>query len=155
MPGGYYDVYVLARERSAAVASRFLAAFAPQGTASASEYEFPEYSKRPDVVFSTAMEAIRYCAAHSDAGQRFYFNNPSGDPAHAMLFFTNDGGLILGVSVADEEEQALARLKAHAGVDIGYITFESPPCETAAEFRECAEYRLMQYRAARDTDHHA
>ncbi len=137
MPG-YHDVYVLARERSAAVATRFLAEFAPNGQASANEYQFPEYSDRPTVVFSTAAEAIRYCESHPRAEQRFYFCNPKGIPAHAMLFFTGDGGLILGLSVVRGRKKALSQLKEHADSDIGYMTFESPPVETVAEFRRVA-----------------
>lgn len=138
MAGGYHDVYVLARERSEAVANRFLGAFAPQSVVAADEYEFPEYSETPVVVFSTAAEAIRYCEAHPDAAHGFYFRNPNGSPAHAMLFFTSDGGLILGVSVVEGEQRALAELREHAGSEVGYITFESPPAETVAEFYQVA-----------------
>lgn len=155
MPGGYYDVYVSARERSVAEAVRFLAAFAPSGEQSASEYTFPEYSEQPTAVFGTAAEAIRYCETYPTEAQRFYFRNPNGTPAHAMLFFTSDGGLILGLSVSEEVEEAFTGLKAHARSDLGYITFESPPCERAAEFRELAPYLLMQLRTASGTDSYA
>ena len=138
MPGGYHDVYVLARERSAAEAARFLTAFAPNGIESASEYEFPEYSKRPTVVLTNSADAIRYCETHPTAANRFYFRNPKGIPAHAMLFFTSDGGLILGLSVVKGERKALKELMAHAGSDVGFITFESPPPETIVEFRQAA-----------------
>ena len=139
MPGGYHDVYVLARERSARVANQFLAAFAPNCLESADEFGFPEFAEVPTVVFTTSAEAIRYCEAHPGAAHRFYFRNPKGSPAHAMLFFTSDGGLILGLSVVKGEKQAYSRLVGHAGSDIGYITFESPPHDTAAEFRQAAE----------------
>jgi len=142
-------VYVLARERSVAEANRFLAAFAPRGRAAADEYESPEYSDQPTVVFSTATEAIQYCGAHPDAGHRFYFDGGDG-PAHAMPFFTSDGGLILGLSILADAEQLFAQLKAHAGSEIGYITVEDPPCEPASEFRRSADDLLQQYRAAHD-----
>lgn len=155
MPGGYHDIYVLAPERSAKAAYRFLAAFAPYGVESAEDYCFPEFADEHDVVFPNAVEAIAYCDVHPSAAHRFYFSNPTGNPAHAMLFFTSDDGLILGLSVVGGEEDALMQLKKHAGSDIGYITFESPPCETAAEFRRVAETLLSMYRSARDSDQYA
>lgn len=136
----YYDVYVLSQERSAKAAYGFLAVFAPHGVESAENYCFPEYADEYDIVFSTATEAIQYCGAHPTAAHRFYFRNPSGSPAHAMLFFTSDSGLILGLSVVEGEEDLMFnRLKQHAGSTIGYITFESPPTETVAEFRQISQ----------------
>ncbi len=139
MPG-YHDVHVLAPERSAAVANRFLAAFAPNREETTAEYAFPRYSAEPSIVFETAAEAIRYCIERPEEAQSLYFSNRNGKPAWVMLFFTTDAALILGVSVeSSEEDVALAELQCHAGSEIGYITFESPPADTAAEFRRIAE----------------
>jgi hypothetical protein len=55
-----------------------------------------------------------------------------------MLFFTGDGRLILGLSVVDEEDEWFARLKKSAASEIGYITFESPPTTTVADFTQLA-----------------
>lgn len=134
----YYDVYVLARDRSEPVATRFLDAFVPDRDPVASEYEFPQYSPEPVVTFATAVEAIRYCVARPAEPQSFYFGNRGSEPAWAMLFFTCDGGLILGLSVAEGEQEALAALKEHAGSGVGYIDFESPPPDTVTEFERLA-----------------
>ncbi|CAN5337248.1 hypothetical protein BH11PLA2_BH11PLA2_42110 [soil metagenome] len=102
------------------------------------EYEFPEYSDSPLVIVKSATEAIQYCEDHSSEAHRFYFRNLGTGPAHAMLFFTSDCGLILGLSVVEHEDEWYDRLVKFADTRIGYITFESPPAETASEFRELA-----------------
>jgi hypothetical protein len=137
MPG-YYDVYVISRERTAEVALRFLDTFVPEREQSAVDYEFPQYSEQPNTVFQSASEAIHHCEAHPDAAQSFYFRNRGEGPAHAMLFFTPDHGLILGLAVDEQEDDWLLRLKAHAGSSLGYISFEQPPAETVAEFEQIA-----------------
>ena len=137
MPG-YFDVYVMAWERTTGVANRFLDKFVPKREQSAVDYEFPQHSEQPTTVIQSASEAIRHCEAHPDAAQSFYFRNLGEGPAHGMLFFTADKGLILGLSVDEHEDEWLLRLKEHACSDVGYIAFEVPPAPTAAEFRQIA-----------------
>jgi hypothetical protein len=151
----YHDIYVLARERSAAEAEQFLEAFAPNRVQSAAEYTFPERAGKPGPVFTAALEAIRYAALCPGAEQRFYFRNLDEGPDHIMLFFTSDGGLILGLSVAWNEERAFAQLKRHAGSEIGYITFECPPKDTAAEFIRRAEAHLRDFHSRGASDEYA
>jgi hypothetical protein len=134
----YSDVYVLSPSRSASVAERFLDTFALRREQSAEAYEFPEYSERPLVIVTSAREAIQYCEDHPCEGHRLSFRNLGKGPAHAMLFFTSDNGLILGLSVAEFEDDWFDRLKKFTGSSVGFIAFEAPPPATAAEFRELA-----------------
>jgi len=134
----YFDLYVLARERSAAVANHFLDAFVPDRDQSAADYGFPKYASQLEVVLKSAAEAIQYCESHPVETQSIYFRNLGTDPAHAMLFFTSDGGLILGLSVLGRQDEWFGRLKEYARSEVGYITFESPPAATVAEFRQLA-----------------
>jgi hypothetical protein len=138
----YYDVYVLAPERSASIALQFLDEFAPHRVETAVDYQFPQHSDQPEVVLTTAHDAITYCAHHPRESQSLYFRNLSGGHAHAMLFFTEDGGLILGLSVEQADPaDTLLRLREHAHSPIGYLTFEEPPPVTASEFRRLAQAR--------------
>ena len=61
-----------------------------------------------------------------------------GHVLHAMLFFTADGGLITGLTVATEEpDLAGTTLRQRAqSVDAryGFATWEQPPPHTAFEF---------------------
>lgn len=120
------------------MAERFLDTFVPQREQAAVEYEFPQYADKPQVVVKSAREAIEVCDAHSDAAHRFCFRNLGEGPAHAMLFFTEDGGLILGLSVVERVDEWFDRLKRHAGSEVGYVTFEAAPPATAAEFAKLA-----------------
>jgi hypothetical protein len=120
------------------VAERFLDTFAPQREQSAEDYVFPQYAQQPLVILKSAREAIHYCEAHSAEAQSIYFRNLGAGPAHAMVFFTSDGGLILGLSVVEREDEWFDRLKEYAGSDLGYIAFETPPPATTAEFRQLA-----------------
>jgi hypothetical protein len=131
-------VYVLSPDRSTKSAERFLATFTPHREQSADDYVFPQYADQPQHVVKSAREAIEYCEAHPEETQSMYFRNLGTGPAHAMLFFTSDGGLILGLSVVEGEDEWFARLKEHAGSTIGYMAIEEAPSATAAEFRYLA-----------------
>src|SRR5262249_30277922 len=129
-----FDLYVLARERSTATAERFLTEFAPDREVSADDYCFPQNANEPDLVLTSPTDAIRYCEAHPEESQSFYFRNRGAGAAHAMLFFTSDAGLILGLSAEEGEEQKFFdMLRQHADSEVGYIDFEAPPADTVAE----------------------
>jgi hypothetical protein len=139
---GFFDVYVLAPERSAKLAVDFLNHFVPRREQSAAEYCFPEYSMTPDAVFESALEAIPFCALKPNYSQAFYFRNLGTDPAHAMVLFTVDSGMILGLSVDEgKETEYLAHLKDFARASTGYIDFESAPPGTLEEFKAAAKTR--------------
>jgi hypothetical protein len=143
---GFNDIYVLGPERSAVAAGRFLDTFVPDREPSAVEYLFPERADVPDVTLRDPIEAIRHAARRPGEEQRFYFRNAgTGEPAHAMVFFTSDGGMVLGVSVPEQHEDPhreeaeiagwLARLQQATGAAVGYALYESPPPgNTVAEF---------------------
>jgi hypothetical protein len=134
---GYSDCYVLAPRRSAVLVAQFLGRFLPEREQARDEYEAPRFSDSPRAVFRDAAELAAYCEAHPDEGHAAYWRNTAGGgPAHAMAFFTTDGEMVLGLSTdVPQAEEALADLMAFAGSGVGYIDFERPPPETAAELR--------------------
>jgi hypothetical protein len=146
MGWGYNDIYVLAPCRSADAVSRFLDDFVPNREPSAAEYRFPEGADHAEAIFQDPSEAIAYGAERPQETQRFYFRSTgAGEPAHAMVFLTADGGMVLGVSVVARQEDRsreasevaswLGRLSAATGANVGYALHEScPPCDTVAEF---------------------
>jgi hypothetical protein len=143
---GFNDIYVLSPERSFQAARKFLDTLMPQREQSADEYLFPEYSENPIASFHDADLAIEYGMSHPNEACRFYFRNEkSGEPAHAMVFLTSDGGMVLGVSIgalqgdrrpeSGEVLEWLERLRISTGAAFGYGLHESPPpCETVREF---------------------
>lgn len=142
---GYDDLYVLAPERTVAVAENFLGHFAPEREQASVDYCFPRYVELPQLVLESAEEAMHYCVSHPTEAQSFYFRNTNPEPAHAMLFFTSDGGLILGLSVHEDSDRWFDRLKEHTRCTIGYITHESPPVDTVAAFRVMATARITNH----------
>jgi hypothetical protein len=88
-----------------------------------------------------AEDAIAYCVEYSSESQSLYFRNLGDGPAHVMMFFTEDGGLIFGLSVEGQSDAAFARLREHAQSEIGYVTFEEAPPPTAGEFKRLAMNR--------------
>jgi hypothetical protein len=103
------------------------------------DFRFPQYSNQPMTILAVAQDAIRYCLDHPSEAQSVYFRNLGNGPAHAMLFFTEDRGLILGLSVEEgEADDIFRRLRDHSGSELGYVTFEEPPPATVGKFRQQA-----------------
>jgi hypothetical protein len=142
------DVYVLAPERSAALVGSFLGRFLPHREPAAAEYEIPQYASSPEVVFNNAAELIRVCEARHNLRHAIYWNHRdlAGEPRAAHVFFLSDGGMVLGLSTADSEptrwDQLLAELKEFTGSRIGYLTVETPPADSIAEFTRRAVGQL-------------
>lgn len=143
---GFNDIYVLAPERSASAALHFLDDFLPNREPAAEEYQFPQFSDSPEVIFRDSWEAMCYCDMHPGASQSFYFSNTTAqEPAHAMLFFTPDGGMICGVSTRARQDELsrqameiaewLEQLRTATAARFGYALWEShPPCESIQDF---------------------
>lgn len=100
-------------------------------------------------------EEIERLIAEQDQPYGIYWRNPDeqAEPACAMVFFTNDGELIVGISdrvrravFNRDDEQAetqraarrLRELAGSMGADYGVILLESPPPDTVASFVQAA-----------------
>jgi hypothetical protein len=115
------DIYALAPERSAASVQRFLARFLPDRRRAADDYWVQLGGVNPASTFDTPEEMVQFCEAHPEAEARAYWNSRvAGDPHSAHVFFLPAGGLVLGLSVAAENEPAwhrwLDELMAFAGL---------------------------------------
>lgn len=141
-----YDVYVLASERTISYAEKFISAWTYGFEAAAEEYEFPQYAKAPEIIFSTASQLIERLILNSQQPHAIYWHNSNeGDTRDAMLFFTTDGGMIVGLSVeVDKREDArkfLEALAADVDGEFGMVMLEQPPADSAEEFiREVADW---------------
>ena len=139
----YADVYALAPTHDRATLDRFLARFAPHRAESADEYELPQFNENPIAVYLTADELLPHLFARAAEEYAVYWRKTDGPgPDHAMVFFTPDGGLILGVSCSPADaDRWLEELFAFVGNRVGYINHEQPPAATASEFRAVATAR--------------
>lgn len=136
----YADIYVLTPSRTKATIRAFLDRFAPDRAETAKEYWIPEHVDTPHTVLHSATEVISYCCGHQSETQSLCWRRiGDGGPKYAMVIFTKDAQVILGLSTEEFAAQGLLTiLRDHAGSDIGYITVEGPPPQTAAEFRRMA-----------------
>lgn len=106
----------------------------------ADEYEIPQYSDSPFIVYKTANEIIEFMEKNIEYRYGLYWRSKKeSEPKYAMVFYTTDGEMILGLSVYsfdDMAEHFLKKLKEFSDSKFGYYIAESPPFETAEEFRK-------------------
>lgn len=137
------DIYALACDRSQAAVERFLNHFLPHRERADAECWVTLGDIHPAVVFDVPDEMAQYCEACPEAEARAYWNSrAAGDPHSAHVFFLA-GGMVLGLSVAAEDEATwdrwLERLMSFAGSEHGYWTGECPPEYTVREFIAVAQ----------------
>lgn len=133
------DIYILAAERTLATAKRFMDAWTHGLTPNASEYEFPQYSDNPSSVYSSPLELISALIQAPAEAHAIYWNNPTQNHVRtAMLFFTADGSMIVGLSVDSDQqrvlEDSIERLAVCLEARAGYCAYEEPPPDTRQEF---------------------
>jgi|688.fasta_scaffold308211_3 hypothetical protein len=141
---GYYaDCYVLVAERNRPFVRDFLDRFLPVRSESADEYEVPQYSDKPTVVFKSADELLDYVADNPKEEYAIYWRNEAeGDIRGAMCFPTNDGRFIIGLYCVTKcpdtsiEDRVFGDLKIHCSVDTGYIAYEEDPPRNSELFSQ-------------------
>lgn len=137
----YADIYVLSRARTRPAIEAFLQAFVPEREEGADEYEVPQYSNSPTVVFKKADELIDHCCCRLREAHAIYWRAVGGrKPEHAMVFFLQDEHIIFGVSTDAIDEAfshtLLQRLKKHFSTEEALLRYEECPPETADAFRK-------------------
>jgi len=140
MPGPMSDCYVLAPDRSAYLALKFLDQFVPfrEPTWDAAD-PVDVLGVSPDSSFEGILEFLEQ---HVDRDYSMYLRNTgAGSPYYAILAYREDGSVIFGLS-GDEDEQAalelLGRLEGFAG-SAGYWSVEEAPAGSRGEFRARVE----------------
>lgn len=134
----YADIYVLGRERSPDLITRFLDHFFPARSEAADEYEVPQFSEAPQMVFKTADELINHCCQHSKEAYSIYWRSNAGDE-HAEVYFLEDGGLIFGVSTPAENHTRVDEVSSELGrffeTDEIFVTYEDLPPDSVDGFK--------------------
>jgi hypothetical protein len=133
----YADIYALSKHRTVPAITAFLDAFLPSRIESADEYEIPQYSEAPTVVYTNAAEVIRHCCENRSEVHAIYWRTDARWE-HAMVFFLADEGLILGVSTpaadASRVDQIAEQLSRHVGSDDVYVTYEDTSPDSIRDF---------------------
>ena len=135
-----YDVYVIVANKSKEVTDRFLGNWLSDFQETADEYEYPQYEDNSKILFKDAKKLISYLLNMPGSSYSLYWNNKNlkGEVANGMLFFNQDGSLILGISVIVEDSLKLKiyleELGKEFGADYGFVNVENPPPESLKEF---------------------
>ena len=136
----YSDIYVISDKRDRKTIEKFLNDFLPNREESADEYEVPQYSDNPEVIFGKAAELIDYCEKNTNIEHAIYWRaTENSEPEHGMVFYLKDGFVVYGLSTdASNQEYAAAllnELKEYFSTTHGYIGHEaSPDVESYSEF---------------------
>lgn len=132
------DIYVLTERRSADFVGAFLDRFLPDREEAADDYVV-DGGDGLSHVFGDINDAIAFCCAHPKVYHAFYWRNMTeGAVLSAMVFFTTDDALILGLSVADPRLRRILSdaLKHFVGAAHCLTTWELPPPTSAAAFKQ-------------------
>lgn len=141
----YLDIYVISDIRDENKVEAFLDFFFPEREESADEYEVPQFSESPDVVYSKAEDLVKYCSANENTEHAIYWRALNQrKPEHGMVFYLKDGHVIYGLSTDASDsffaKELLVKLKANLGSNLGYIGHEaSPYAENLNEFKQAIE----------------
>lgn len=136
----YLDVYVLVPTRSNQAIAAFAESFLSGMTEAAEEYVFPQFSDNPGFSTSDVSEVIRRVLADTTAEYSLYWSGLGiASSTAAMMFFTADGGLIVGLTVPEAQiAYAKAELSKTMRSTCSLVLFEQPPPDTALEFANMA-----------------
>lgn len=123
------ELYALSKDRSASAVLAFLDRFAPGRVPASVDYPVPAYGPVTTVTFETDREIMDYLQVHQHQPYNLYWNNfPPDSVATAMVFYTRDGAVILGLAVDPEEAKArLAELAAFAKTKYFAFGWGAPP----------------------------
>jgi len=141
------DIYVIKESRLKKMGIDFLNHFLPLREESADEYLIPQYSDNPIQEFNNADELMTFLESNQNHEQGIYWRNKDEHNLnkHGMIFYTEDGNMIFGISrnadmsgnlITDNEDECLQKMKEYFNTDIGYIHYETPPASSFGGFVE-------------------
>lgn len=138
----YIDLYFLGNDRNSENINLFLNRYLPERKESISEYIVPQFSTTPERVFNKVDELMKYLMKETNLYYSIYWSNQNkaSKIQHAMIFYTDDGKVIYGISAVGtypfnfESIQLFEKIKKELKSDIGCITVEEPPPTNSAEF---------------------
>ncbi len=84
---------------------------------------------------------MNYMETHPNEPHSIYWRSISdSDYRHVTVHYTTDGAMVLGAACPAEtdEDELLVVLMKEFDSQYGYITYETPPPDSAAEFIEIA-----------------
>lgn len=134
----YFDVYVLCSDRSPVSFEKFRSAFLVDTEETSDEYSFPMFADNPQFITKELSFLLETLFQKKEKDYGIYWHvNFIEEITSAMMFFTDDGYVIYGLTVPeDNAENMLQILKKVFSSEIGGIAFEQPPPLSSKEFIE-------------------
>ncbi|MBZ4396817.1 hypothetical protein [Myxococcus sp. AS-1-15] len=126
----------MSNDRSAGAVRSFLERFLPGRSILQDEFWVPENSDPPTVVLQSEDEILQYLEAHHGEPYGLYWGAADRrSPRQAMVFYTRDGKVILGVAELTERVSAVMQeLSRFADSSHVLVGSEQRPPDTASEF---------------------
>lgn len=138
MANGFWsDIYVLIDSRAKNTIENFLNKYLMEWKEYVDEYAVPQFSDNPKMIFKHDFELMDYCEKNTNAVQTIYWSNKKDvEPQQAMVFYTDDNKMILGLSVDNEGlgNKYLNDMKLFLNSDYGYITYGNPAPNNSKKF---------------------
>ena len=144
---GSNDCYVLAPDRSASLAVRFLERFLPRR-----EPSFERDDPSEVLCLSEGVnidQVLEHLEAEHAQGYSMYFRNKDdANPRNAAVIFNEDGRLffMLSIDASEGESDAdryLQELQEFTDARFAYRGWEEPPVLGAVEFEERAKLKIV------------
>lgn len=132
-------VYALAPERTRRSGEHVLDYFLPARHPVADEYEYPQYDDNASIRYKDVGELMSHLQSEPTSPYSLYWDSrtPQSDVQveQGMLFFTEDGGMIVGLAVPENlAGQTLVNLRNVLGAAWGMATGDEPPPLSALGF---------------------
>ena len=131
-----YEVYFLCPVRTKELGLEFLDCFLPVREDCADDYPYPEYTDSAKLVYDSIDELLGVLETDTSAEYSLYWRGgPGSNYAQAMLFFTNDGNLVVGLAVYGEpRERVFTEIAEFTKGAYGYVDFENVPALSKSGF---------------------
>lgn len=147
----YADCYLLVNSRSVKDGMKFLDKFLPNRSESSVDFPIPLYADKPQRVFKNAVDLMLFLEMELNEDYMIYWKNTEikNIIKHGMIFYTDDGKMIIGFSVEahdpDDESvvQAFNEVKNYLNLEIGCITIEEEPPTNSIEFKSFCTQRYI------------
>lgn len=147
----YADCYFLVNSRSVELLEHFLNRFLPSRAESAVDYIVEDTDEDIKHTFENASEVIYFVETRSTVITQIYWSNHDSKNIieHGMVFHTDDGKMILGVSIParlPNEPQVLKvywEIVSFLKTTWSCITIEEPPPSNSIEFETFCNERYV------------
>lgn len=140
----YIDCYWLVDSRKSSLCHDFLNKFLPTREESAEDYPVPIFSDSPTHTFTDVNKLLDYLEKNESEDYSIYWNNLEETSVykHAMVFHTDDGKMILGISLEGNslhDKSTIGHFKElgeFLGGSIGCMKIDEVPPSNSQEFIE-------------------